>query len=331
MQLQKIKYKIRYNTVCLYFILANMTFDMVRFARFSSSFKKNRSPNNLRAWLSVYYHKIEKGLALPFPKVGFGKDWIIPDFLPLLEQYYNQNGVDSVVLSCKGALETYITLHNNKKIPSSDPTIVAINRSLEILKNYGLKSAGGVIPISSNEIINIWQMDFKRFALSRHSIRSFRDKSVDKSLIEDAVNIAKYAPSVCNRQPWHIYAIDDKKKIKEVLKYQTGNNGFGHTIPCLLLITGDLSSMLWHYERNQIWVDSGIFSMCLVFALQSLGLGTCMLNLCRPYTIERKLAAICNIPKSERTVLMIAVGHLPDELNVACSQRKHLSSVLTWV
>jgi nitroreductase len=88
--------------------------------------------------------------------------------------------------------------------------------------------------------------------------------------------------------------------------------------------------MLFNYERNQLWIDGGLFSMALLYALQSLGLASCCLNLCIPWTVEKKLAKIYRLPASERPIMMIAVGYLPDSVLVAHSQRKPLNTVLTW-
>jgi len=60
------------------------------------------------------------------------------------------------------------------------------------------------------------------------------------------------------------------------------------------------------------------------------GLASCCLNLCLPWNVEKRLAALYQMPPDERPIMMIAVGHLPDQLLVAHSQRKPLSAVLTW-
>jgi nitroreductase len=190
--------------------------------------------------------------------------------------------------------------------------------------------AGGVIEIRADHLKARWTIDFADFAAARHSVRVFSDKSVDRQDIQRAVVTAQRAPSVCNRQSWRVYALNDRGSIKQALAFQNGNTGFGDQIPCLLLVTGDTSTMIFTYERNQIWIDGGLFSMALLYALQSLGLATCCLNLCMPWSVEAKLARFYKLPDSERPIMMIAVGHLPDRLLVANSQRQPIDSVLTW-
>jgi hypothetical protein len=48
------------------------------------------------------------------------------------------------------------------------------------------------------------------------------------------------------------------------LSYQNGNSGFGHTVPALFVITSDMRIFEKSGERNQGWVDGGLFAMALV-------------------------------------------------------------------
>ena len=328
-RVRRFRYDAKFNIACLWWMIADACFDTLRFAKFSGSFRKSDpSRDNLKAWLTFYYHRIEKGLALPAPRKRFGASWIVPGFLPMLERYGSRYGVDGVVGSCRKTLEAYLEFHadpDDEFLPIAD----AVNRTLASIAGTESGVGGGTRSIEADSIKAEWAKDFGRLARARHSVRNFSAELVDKSLVEQAVSIARHAPSVCNRQAWHVYALTSKERIRQALKYQNGNDGFS-AIPCLLLVTGDVSAMLWYYERNQIWIDGGLFSMSLVYALHSLGLGTCCLNLCLPYTVEKQLSSFYGMRPSERAVMMIAVGHLPGKLKVAYSQRKDCAEVLSW-
>lgn len=47
---------------------------------------------------------------------------------------------------------------------------------------------------------------------SRHSVRAFLDKAVDKQTIKDILNVACRAPSGTNTQPWKVYVVTGKKR-----------------------------------------------------------------------------------------------------------------------
>ena len=68
--------------------------------------------------------------------------------------------------------------------------------------------------------------------------------------------------------------------------------------------------------------------MSLIYALHSKGLGTCCHNWSKEHAIDRKFKAFLGMPQSETIILALAVGNLPDEIQVAQSCRKPLGEVL---
>ena len=46
----------------------------------------------------------------------------------------------------------------------------------------------------------------------------------------------------------------------------------------LLIIAMDLKAFVPAHERYQHWIDGGMFSMSIIYALHSLGLSSCCLN-----------------------------------------------------
>jgi nitroreductase len=49
---------------------------------------------------------------------------------------------------------------------------------------------------------------------SRHSVRAFLDDPVSRESIERLLDLARYAPSGTNTQPWHVYVVGDDVKDK---------------------------------------------------------------------------------------------------------------------
>ena len=48
--------------------------------------------------------------------------------------------------------------------------------------------------------------------MSRHSVRAFSDRKVDRSVIEHLLNVASRAPSGTNCQPWKVYVLQGASK-----------------------------------------------------------------------------------------------------------------------
>lgn len=149
------------------------------------------------------------------------------------------------------------------------------------------------------------------FIQSRRSIRIFSGDQVPVSLISLAVRSAQTAPSVCNRQTSRVrhYSGD---RMGELLALQNGNRGFVG-IGGVLVVSVFIPDFVGEKERNQPWIDGGLFSMSLSLSLQALGLGTCFLNWCTLPTKDRELRNVAGIPEEESIITLMAVGYLCDE------------------
>ena len=54
--------------------------------------------------------------------------------------------------------------------------------------------------------------------LSRHSIRAFLDKPVARNQVEEILEIARYAPTGGNLQPWHVYVAAGESRARLISK-----------------------------------------------------------------------------------------------------------------
>jgi nitroreductase len=188
---------------------------------------------------------------------------------------------------------------------------------------------GGVIELNAEQLLAGRLEEPERFFLSRHSVRDFRPDPVPVDQLHRAIRLAMKTPSVCNRQAWHVYHLDQRASIDRALTLQNGNGGFGHEVPCLLIITADLSAFDTHGERFQHWIDGGMFAMSLVLALHSLGLGACCLNWSRGPGDDLHLRKLVAIDGAHTVIMMMAVGYPNEHLKVCYSARRPLDSIIT--
>ncbi|MNP41368.1 malonic semialdehyde reductase [compost metagenome] len=165
-------------------------------------------------------------------------------------------------------------------------------------------------------------------AANRFSIRVFNETPVSEELIKEAANIARKSPSVCNRQTTRIYSFSTPEQKKSLLALQNGNRGFGHLASHVIAITSDLQCFTGTGERHQAYVDGGLMAMSFVYALQSLGIGSCFLNWSVTADIDERFRRISGIPKSHVIVTLIAIGNIPEKLNIAESPRLPVNEIL---
>jgi len=58
--------------------------------------------------------------------------------------------------------------------------------------------------------------------LTRRSIRRFRDEEVPLKRVIEAINVARYAPSAKNSQPWRFIVVKDPQLLRRLSELSTG-------------------------------------------------------------------------------------------------------------
>jgi len=160
-------------------------------------------------------------------------------------------------------------------------------------------------------------MKFMELVEKRESTRKYLSKPVSREVIDQCLEAARLAPSACNSQPWSFIVIDDKAKIKEIVKKSmTGLyniNAFVETAPVLIVVVTENSTyiarmggMLRNVKYNLI--DIGIACEQLVLQAEDLGLGTCWLGWFNEKAVKKAL----DLPKSTKVDVTISMGY-PDE------------------
>lgn len=317
--------KIKYIKL-VYKLLINYLYDFNRYKKYSGTIKQYDKKEKLEAFIIHTYHNIEKGLALKNTKIGFGAEKI-NYLISLLTKYIQKYGYDETTLVALNVLKKYYEFNKKKGL-----NLESLKNKISTLEEKAgittLKSGGTKI-FTNYELSLAMQFDFERFSKLRHSIRNFdTNKEVDIKMIYKAVDIARYTPSVCNRQTTRVHVFMDEKKRKKILSYQNGNRGFGQDAKVILLITSDLEHFHGYIERNQCYIDGGLFAMSLIYALHSLGLGTCPLNCSIDKYTDMELRKAAQLKDSETIIMMIAVGHIPNKIEVAYSHRKNLNRIM---
>lgn len=284
----------------------------------------NNDKSYLKYFLTKQYHIIEKGLALPEPRLGFGQEKIMK-VIKKTKNYEILFGADELTTSIRKTISEYLIFHESRNFSLPENFKSSINNFLNQKKLYG---NGGTKVINGKLASTLSPNEFRQFAKSRVSVRDFSEEEVPENIIYSAIDTAKTSPSVCNRQGWKVHLYIDKYRIKEILANQNGNSGFTDVINKLIIVTADAKAFT-RYESNQVYIDGGLFSMNLLLALHAEGLGACPLNTCVPYFKENKIKKISSIPDNERLIMMIAVGSLKSEYNVACSVRNPTKDFFT--
>jgi len=299
-------------------------YDRVTFARHSGLFTTGTRAR-LEARLLKNYHRLEKGLALPQPRPGFGKS-VAELVLDDMAEYVRAFGPDRTTTAAFRTLTEYAGFLESTGL--STEWLRNRMAALPSCTQACSDAEGGTREVDRSEIQETLPADVNAFMQSRHSVRQFASGQVDMTVISKAVRAAQFAPSVCNRQSGHVFVVNDPEKRRALLKLQNGNSGFGDHSGGLLIVTSSLESFLTVGERYQAWIDGGLFGMCLLHALHGLGLGACALNWSVEPDVDRRFKELSGVPESHRIMFLVAVGHLLPRFRVAASERRELAQVL---
>lgn len=269
---------------------------------------KRNSQSQLDARITFHAHSLEKGLSHNVVRLGFGSSALKQLAKCLVA--YNALGypkTDKAYINSMSVLREYIDLHDKKKFDTS--YLLELFGEELIMEAAKTKSQiGGIRLLAIAEKAENSSLSFKELFSNRWSVREYANSKVDLRKIYEAISIATKTPSICNRQPSRVVVITDKDKIDDVLKVQNGMTGYD-TPPVLLMVSTDSSAFVDLTERNQIYIDGGLFSMSLLLALESVSLAACPLNAMFTVSRDKKIRKILDLPKNENIIMFVSVGN----------------------
>jgi len=297
-------------------------YDYNRYVKASDTFNSDTS-DKLIGKIIRRYHVLEKGLTMPETRLGFGKERVIDIIENCIEYYQKYGANDTQFLHAVDVVLQYEHFHKIKNYTLDNDLIQAIAKikDLEIITKISEQR----IESRENYFKNT-HSTFENFAKSRSSVRNFSTEEVPIELIMKSLNLANTAPSACNRQCWRTYVFTKIEQMNQILETQGGNRGFGHLGNKLIVVTSDISMFSNVGERNQVFVDGGIYAMNLLYALHYHKIAACILNCSNTIEKDLKLRKICGIKESEVFVAMILCGFPPDNFKIAISKRYSLKN-----
>lgn len=294
-------------------------YDARRFSRHSGTFNRDGDAHKIAA-ITKSYHMIEKGLALPRPRPGFGR--IVNQDLCAKIQSAIESGIrDPEIQHAVDALAGYRDFNREHGIQNG-PWIEA---TIALAIEHGIEPHGHPIKAPLERAQGMDNLDF---VWSRHSVRHFSADDVPEDVLRNATRAAQSAPCVCNRQSGNVYFVKDAELRKKMLAQQNGNRGFGDTAPVVALVTVDLRNFLDASERYQAWIDGGLFAMNLLLGIHAQGYGACCLNWSALPRQDRAVRKLGIIAEHETVIMMVAIGAPKEGLVVARSARRPVERVM---
>jgi len=138
-----------------------------------------------------------------------------------------------------------------------------------------------------------------RLLLSRRSIRAFEERDVSDDTIRRILDVARYAPSAKNSQPWEFVVIRDgetKKRLASIHRYAYPLQ----RAPVAIAVLCDPK-----LSPDSYLVDCANVTIYLMLAAHALGLGTVWIQSLRNI---KEIREIIGAPEGKVPVALIALG-----------------------
>lgn len=307
-------YALVYRVDCV----ANCCLDALDYARHSvaddDNFDKNPNGTKVSAQLLKDVHRIEKGFSLPTVKRPFGAAV--------------SHRIESIVSG-----ERFFARRSETDLARGHLRILTDWNSMVDVASDGvphvetLSDAREAVAPAVCDELRVNPPSIELFGM-RHSVRDFdRNRPVDLSTLEVCVDLAGSAPSVCNRRPWRFHVFDGDD-VKKVLSLQNGNSSFATCVPYVGVVTVDQELFAGSAERNQPYIEGGIFAQNLVLAMTAHGISSCMLNMSRSNRQLERARKRLGLRESETIVMFIAFGYAHVPHRKTLSTKRQVSEIL---
>lgn len=298
------------------------------FRRFAKQYSRSwlvGDNRNLQAHLIFHAHAVEKGLSHRDFRYGFGAA-SIGNLIQVMEifsarGYAKDSAAYQMALS---VLSEYLRSHDALGVYQT-PLCEAPDWLLAEIRACA-SDIGGVDLLERVDWDPSVAEGFKAVVFGRHSVREFESEGVSGESIRDAIEVASRAPSVCNRQSVRVRVIRSPSLIGKVLQIQGGLRGYPSP-PVVLVVTADARDYIDGTERNQPFIDGGLFSMGLLLGLEAGNLAACALNAMFSTVQEQQFRVVLDLSESEIPIMLIAVGAFPESYRVPKSFRYDVNAL----
>lgn len=272
-------------------------------------------------------HRLEKGISMQPRRSVFALDYLQEtlDFLEIALCKTRSEPLDTgeATWACD-VLDEYFRIvdHSNCVINSAYARYCALRRPV---REPGL--ARRPYPRSQSARSSVAYEELLQLAKQRRSVRWFSQEPVPRDLIDKALAVAGLAPTACNRQPYEFRLYDEPAMVRKVASIPFGTAGYGHQIPSIAVVVGRLSHYFSPRDRHAIYVDASLAAMGFMFALETLGLASSVINWPDFEPLEIKMQRTLGLDADERVVMLIAIGYPDPEGLIPFSEKKPLDTL----
>lgn len=314
----------------------------VYFAIWSDAYRRERavvSRGNQEYWrrlregkleflLRRNIHMLEKGLTMRPRRETFGVAYI-EETVALagrLTRFSPPIISEEVELWAREVLERYFlatVASSSAAIARSRESFAAIHWNVE--RDH---TSGPHAPFTDEPPVSIDSLH--ELARRRKSVRWFTPERVDRAKVDKAMLVAAEAPTACNRQPFTFRIFDEADQVAAVAAVPMGTAGYGHNLPGIVAIVGDMSAFIDERDRHLIYTDGCLAAMSFIFGLESQGIASVCINWPDIAHRDKAMSKLLGLANHERVVMLIGYGYADDSGTTPYSAKRHLEALRSY-
>lgn len=255
------------------------------------------------ARIMLTMHQLEKGMSFTDSKREFGGDKAFA-LVSMIRKYISICGKDKVCDVAINVLYEYLQRDNSTRNENVRAAIKKLCSEYQSVINEGYAGIKTVVepPLFDNRVI-------ENFFATRSSVREYSVEPITEKEISSALRIASFTPTACNRQTSRVYHINDKAQMTALIDNQLGNQGWCNNAQSCFVVTVNECYFGGGYERNQGFIDGGLYAMNFVWGLHLNHIATCFKMFVREPKREELFKKIAKIPENEIPIVLILAGH----------------------
>lgn len=150
--------------------------------------------------------------------------------------------------------------------------------------------------------------NFLELLLNRRSIRKYEERQIERDKIDIILKSALLSPSSRSRRPWEFIVVSDKEMLRKLSLCREHSSDFLSGASAGIVV-------LANPKVCDVWIeDASIAAIIIQIAAQSLGLGSCWIQIRDRVHDENTSAGdyvkkLLNIPQYYEVECIIAVGY----------------------
>lgn len=163
-------------------------------------------------------------------------------------------------------------------------------------------------------------MDALEVLKKRRSIREYSDKEIPKDVLEKIIELARFAPTARNVQPWQFIVITQAAALKKFGELAENARFLAQAKACIAVFCAD----------TKYYLEDGCAATCnILLAATDLGVGSCWVaGDKKSYCAE--IVELLNVPLSYKLVSLIALGFPKSKDSFRIAEKKALKEVAHW-